>query len=232
MQNAVFRVAAVILGQGTSLRTGPPSKQIADACTLELVSLEPGSVALALDLKKRDQTTVFGAPHLGEQALERLINGVEVLEEPDAPLPAGYDTGVLCSWRDTGRMLERGVDRMSFQLRTRTTQKAMVFNRTVKERIAARLQEPVHNKRVIEGRLLMGDFKETGYQCRIHPPLGVPVRCTFDEAHRNTVLNALAKPVRVVGEAIEKDGRIVSLQIADIETLEEVETTTISGSSQ
>jgi len=227
LQDALFRVGEVMLGGATSLKTGPTPKQVADSCTLEMVAVEPGSVELVLDLRQDEQQTLFDAPTLGEQALQRLVLGAEALRDPNGPLPHGYDTGVLCSWRDAGRLLSHGVDRLTLNLLLRRTQHRAVFDREVSDRVALRLQAPVHNKRTVEGRLLMGDFKESGYQCRIHPPVGAAVRCTFGEAHRDTVLGSLTKPVRVVGEAREKGGRISSLHIADIEALDEEGTVAI-----
>ena len=66
----------------------------------------------------------------------------------------------------------------------------------------------------------MGDFKETGLRCRVHPPIGKPVPCLFDEAQKEAVLAAMTRYVRLVGEATEAEGEILSLKIADIEVLD------------
>ena len=224
LQNAVFRVAMIIQGHTTSARSGPPAKYIVDSCTLELVGTRAGSTVLHMRLREPEGSEVpslFDRENLGEQALEKLFGGIELLESQCAVLPPGYDKGVLSSWRDTGRILDRGVETIQFQLRTRTVTTAVVFNAAVRDHISARIQQPVHNRRTAEGRLLMGDFKETGYRCRVHPPVGPPVPCTFDEALCDTVQNALRRPVRVVGEATEKDGKITNLDIVDIEILQE-----------
>jgi hypothetical protein len=60
----------------------------------------------------------------------------------------------------------------------------------------------------------------------VHPPVGQPVECTFDEAHRQAVLDALTKYVRVTGEA-EVDpetGRTKRLVIADVEIVDHEDT--------
>ena len=67
----------------------------------------------------------------------------------------------------------------------------------------------------------MGDFQETGYRCRIHPADGPPIMCTFHEAHKEAVLRALTRWVRVVGEASAPDGTLAGLDIADVEVLAE-----------
>lgn len=82
-------------------------------------------------------------------------------------------------------------------------------------------QTHIRNRRTVEGRLLMGDFNETGYRCRIHPPDGPPVLCTFHEAHKDAVLRALTRWVRVVGEASDTEEALARLDITDIEILPE-----------
>src|SRR5690606_38600299 len=87
-------------------------------------------------------------------------------------------------------------------------------------------QGPKLNIRTIEGRLLMADFKEHGTRCRIHPSTGEPVLCLFGPEQRDEVLDNILQFVSVVGEAKEDpaSGRIVSIDIHDIERLEERET--------
>lgn len=221
LQDALYRVAEVLSGVATSLRTGPMPRQIVEACTLELLALEPGSVSLVVGLRRPEQMALLDTPSVGEDALQTLVEGAAELRSPSLPMPKGYDPGVLCAWRDLGAMLDRGVDEIALESSMRGSTMRAVFDREVRERVALRLQAPVHNRRTVEGRLLMGDFKESGYQCRVHPAIGRAVTCAFDEAYRDIVLGALTKQVRVVGEATEKNGRITGLQIADIEVMEE-----------
>jgi hypothetical protein len=47
-----------------------------------------------------------------------------------------------------------------------------------------RAPERTTAQRTIEGRLLMGDFREPDFRCRIHPQVGAPITCTFDETQR------------------------------------------------
>ena len=83
------------------------------------------------------------------------------------------------------------------------------------------MQASTQRVRTVEGRLLMGDFAERDYQCRVHPTVGPPVTCTFGEAHKEAVLRALLKLVRITGEATERGGRVTRLRISDIEALQE-----------
>lgn len=79
---------------------------------------------------------------------------------------------------------------------------------------------PVINKASIEGLLLMGDFRDTGYACRIHPTVGKPIRCTFGEEQKEAVLAAMTGRVKLVGETVEINHEIKSFRIEDIEILD------------
>jgi len=69
----------------------------------------------------------------------------------------------------------------------------------------------------------MADFKEHGTRCRVHPSVGEPVLCLFDEEQKDEVLEDILQFVRIVGEAKEdpQTGKITSIKIHDIERLED-----------
>jgi len=71
----------------------------------------------------------------------------------------------------------------------------------------------------------MADFKEHGTRCRVHPSIGDPVLCLFDEEQRDDVLEDILHYVHIVGEAKEDPitGKIASIKIHDIERLEDRE---------
>ena len=71
----------------------------------------------------------------------------------------------------------------------------------------------------------MADFKEHGTRCRVHPSVGDPVLCLFDEEQKEDVLEDILHYVRVVGEAKEDPitGKITSIKIHDIVRLEDRE---------
>ena len=73
--------------------------------------------------------------------------------------------------------------------------------------------------RTVEGRLLMADFGESAYRCRIDFAVGEPVSCTFPDSMRDKVLAGLTRFVRATGEASEDGGRVTSLAIAELELL-------------
>jgi len=74
----------------------------------------------------------------------------------------------------------------------------------------------------IEGTLEMADFKEGDEKCRIHPPIGNPVGCTFDKEMEDTIYELLRRPVRIQGEASldPHTGRTTFIQIKKIEPLD------------
>lgn len=212
LQAAVDRVARVLLGETESMRPGRKRSEIKSGCGLEIVRIDPGSLSVLCDLPFQDQYSFpFMTDDLGEKALAAFVEGISLLEDSQAPLPKGYDKGVLIALRESGKLLDHGIERISFSWRTRGRAYNSSYTPEVHAALVARIQEPVQNRRTIEGRLLMGDFKETALRCRVHPPVGKPISCTFDEPLKEAVLSLLTHYVRLVGDASEADGEIVSL---------------------
>lgn len=219
LQTSMDRVAMVLVGEA-SVRPGAKPKDVREASSLVVVAMEAGSFVLGLDFP-RDQM-MLGGLDPSEEVLEKLVLGLEAIPSPEPSLPPGYDEGVLLSWREVGGLLDHGIERLQFALQTRRVQRTVCFDRRVYGRVIERIQGRVQNVRTIEGRLLMADFKESATRCRIHPPFGRSVSCTFDEARRAAVLDGLLHFVRVTGEA-EMDpvtGQVANLRIADLEVLD------------
>jgi len=228
LQAALARVGTVLSG-GTSLRRGRKPTEIAEACSLDLVSMTDGSVALAFEprVPSSEQAKLFTADSLGERALGCLVDGLAHLsnEATEMELPRGYDRGVLLALREGAKILDHGISAIRFDLHGRGQRLKASYTPQLQEQVVRRIRAPIASQREIEGRLLMGDFRESDLRCRVHPPVGSPIACTFDEAQRESVLAALTQYVRIVGEAKEEAGRIVSLKIADIEILDNIRET-------
>ncbi|HWO71022.1 MAG TPA: hypothetical protein VNP94_09750 [Actinomycetota bacterium] len=218
VQRAVERIALVLRGE-QGVRPGRRPREVEELTRLALVALRPGSVTLELDLAEAQRP--FEAVDVGRRAIERLLEGVAVLADGQSP-PAGWDAGVLLAVKEVGTLLRRGVERVDLEAPVGGVRRRARLEPQSIEAISRLVREPVRNLRTVEGRLLMADFKETATRCRIHPPMGPPVECTFDEAHRQAVLDALTRYVRVSGEAEveESTGRIRLLAIADLEILD------------
>jgi hypothetical protein len=215
IQSAVERVARVLTGQADSRKPGRKPKEIVSSCPLDVVALNRGSFELALDLPRHQ----FENMHLGIEAVEKLIEGMECIGTDGDILPAGYDTGVLHSLRDMGGILGRGIDEIEVETNTQRIKRRFSFNPDVHQRITSRIRGPVTTLRTLEGRLLMADFRHEDERCRIHPPTGEPVVCHFDESLDETVYEYLRSFVRVTGETQEDPttGRISSIVVKDIE---------------
>ena len=224
LQTAIDRIGRVLLGQNTSVRRGRKPAEIEKACTLEIVEVKGGSLTMVCDLPQEEQTSLLG--NLGEEALISFVQGIEAIDSQPRPyMPKGYDKGVLLALREGGKLLDHGIGRITFDLRTPKGHWTPVYTPDTHSRLVAQIQEPVENKRTVEGRLLMGDFRETGFRCRLHPPVGSPISCTFSEEQREAVLAALTRYVRLVGKARETDGTIQTLRIEDVEILDQPEDT-------
>jgi len=226
LQAALTRVGAVLSG-GASLKRGRKPAEIAKACALDLVDMNRGSLALAFEPRRPEpeQLNMFPAgSSLGEEALRCLVEGLTQLGTGDAgQLPRGYDRGVLIAVRESAKILDHGISAIGFDLHYRGHRVKASYTPQFHERVVARIRGPIVSQRTIEGRLLMGDFKESYLHCRVHPALGAPVVCIFDESQVDSVLAALKRHVRIVGEAKEEQGRVISLKIADIEILDQDE---------
>jgi hypothetical protein len=159
------------------------------------------------------------------EILEKTVAGLAAAQESDDSLPAGHDTGVLMAWRDAGTLFAQGIERIEITLNHPKKPVMSTFTPKGVARIQERIKGPQTNIRTIEGRLLMADFKEHGTRCRVHPSVGDPVLCLFDEEQKDEVLEDILHYVRIVGEAKEDlvSGRISSIKIHDIERLEEFE---------
>jgi hypothetical protein len=218
LQMAVERIALVLAG-GRGMRRGRRPAGIERLTRLEVVALRRGSVELGLDLR-REQETLAGMD-VGRQAAHLLVDGIGALREREA-LPQGWDAGVLIALRETARLFRRGIESVDLSVRADGRRRSATLRPADAERVARVIAGPVSHRRTVEGRLLMADFKEPGTRCRLHPAIGPAVECTFDETHRQAVLDALTRYVRVTGDAeIEPEtGTIRRLAIADIEMLD------------
>jgi hypothetical protein len=221
IQTAVDRVARVLRGQGISVRPGRKPSNIKNTCSLDIVEIKGGSLTIICDLPVEGQPEMF--EDLGEEALAAFVEGIEAVGGQQSTLPKGYEKGVLLALRESGKLFDRGIETITFDLRTRKGHRSSRYTQEVRARIVERIQAPIESRqtiRTVEGRLLMGDFKTAGFRCRIHPPIGRSIPCTFDEAHKKAVLGALTHYVRLVGEATEAKDEILSLKIVDIEVLD------------
>ncbi len=225
LNKVLQRTGRVLQGDSNSVRRGQPPRNIKSEVELELVSLTHGSPAAVLGFERRQKNQPFPEMDFGLEILQKTLNGLEAVQDSDAEetLPTGCDKGVLKAWRDAGILFSQGIDRIEFTLNHRAEPMRTTFTRNGFEQMQKRIKEPQINVRTIEGRLLMADFKEHGTRCRVHPSIGEPVICLFDEEQKDEVLEDILQYVRIIGEAKEDpvSGKITSIKIHDIERLED-----------
>jgi len=221
IENALERTAKVLLGS-SSLKPGARPHDLKTACSLELVGISQGSPATSLGFERTDLQTKAPNMDFGLEVIEKCFGGLPQASREAAPLPAGYDPGVLMAWKEAGRIFSRGISHIEITLNHRPAPLRVRYDPKAQNQIRARILGPEKRLRTIEGRLLMADFKEHGTRCRIHPSTGSPVICLFDDTLRDDVYRNILKFVRVTGETKENSftGRIEAVAILDIEPIE------------
>ena len=225
LHKALQRTGRVLQGDSNSRRRGQPPGEIKEAVELDLVLLTHGSPAAVLGFERRGKDLPFPEMDFGLEILKETLNGLQAVQNDgvEETLPTGCDEGVVEAWRDVGGLFTQGIDRIEFTLNHPTEPLQVNFTPNGFERMQKRIKKPQSKVRTIEGRLLMADFKEHGARCRVHPSIGEPVICLFDEEQKDEVLEDILQYVRIVGEAKEDpvSGKITSIKIHDIERLED-----------
>tara|TARA_R110001592_G_scaffold124001_2_gene332535 strand:- start:228 stop:1208 length:981 start_codon:yes stop_codon:yes gene_type:complete len=222
MTKAFQRTGRVLQGKSDSVRRGPGPAAISEEVALDLTLLTHGSPSAVLGFERSQSKLSFPQMDSGIDVFEVAIKGLALVQEAGDTLPHGFDRGVLMAWRDAGGLFRQGVERIEFTLNNQDTPLVSEFTPSGFARLQQRIQGPLTNVRTIEGRLIMADFKEHGSRCRIHPSMGEPVLCLFDDAQKDEVLEDILQYVQIVGEAKEDPvtGKITSIQIHDIERMD------------
>lgn len=206
---------------GESIRIGRPPRAIQVLSALEVISMSKGSFKLALDLRRKEE--LFPRWDIGEEATDILLQGITIIGD-GAPLPQGYDHGVLIALRDAGRIIDRGVEKVLINSKSAFGARRVEYVQTTRESIISRMKKYEQRWVVTEGRLLMADVKEDSLRCRLHPSTGMPIICSFEEATAEQVIRNLRNFVQARGEATfdPSTNRITSLVIRDLEPISEL----------
>jgi hypothetical protein len=201
LQTAVRGVGAVLSG-GRAGVGGRKKGSVEAATELQLVAEpHPGSITLELALAPEPEPIPGSEqPHLGERALEALIQGLGSLDESTDELPEGFDPGVLKTLNRLGPVLRRGhtVDFSLYGISANRLQ-ACVDQRwlgTVERLIA----KPLRAHLTLEGVLQMVDLGARPLQCRIDRGFLPSVMCLIPNELEPEVRAGLGKLVRVTGE--------------------------------
>jgi hypothetical protein len=119
MKKVLQRIGRVLQGDAESIRRGQPPRNIKEEVELDLVLLTHGSPAVVLGFERRQAARSFPEMDFGLEVLKKALGGLAAIQEdaPEGTLPAGYDTGVLMAWRDTGKLFSQDVTKIEFTLR-------------------------------------------------------------------------------------------------------------------
>ncbi len=222
-QDAVNRQAEAMRG-GVSLRRGPKTSEVQDECTLELAGIEKGSTILPFRFAKAQQSLALpGTTTFGSDVIKNVVTTVKRVG--GARNRSEFEPGVLDSLKALGEVLEKGrISKIEWIAPGRPGEKVTkaVFDKRVRGRVLKAIKTPSQRTESVEGILEMADFKEQERKCRIHPPIGQPIVCNFDEGQEDKIYQWLRRPVRATGMARinPNTGRIDELRIEKISIVE------------
>lgn len=224
-QDAVSRQAEAMQGK-LSLRPGPRTAKVHQECTLELFGkIGKGSSVLPFRLAKPQvnlpEMTTFGAEVV--HTVARVVKEFATSRNGHGD----YDPGVLDSLSTLGEIFDRkAISFIEWHVPRHNGHRPVkaVFNKAVRQRVVQRIKAPSHRPEAVEGILRMADFKELDQKCRIHPPIGQPIMCSFDKSKEAEVYASLLKPVRISGDAKinPNTGKIEEIHIQDIGVMEQL----------
>lgn len=220
-QNTVNKQAEALKGRKT-IHRGPTAVAIQEECTLELVGIKPNCTTLEFELAKQQLhfavTPGFGAEVVGEvaQTIKKLRSR--------KPTNDGIDSGVLLSlYKLSGLVAPRRISSIEWVTGQSNGHKRTTapITHAVREHAARRLSQPRNVIAQLDGVLDMADFKPQDFKCRIDPPVGASITCTFATALENDVYRLLRKPVRVKGQGLIQPytDRVDAVHIEEIKEL-------------
>jgi hypothetical protein len=195
-QKAINRQAEALSGK-RSLRTGPPTAQVAQECTMDLVGLKKGSTTLHFVPAGPDQKALYPISIEAVSAVGEALKFVN-RKRNNTPPP---DVGVLDSLNHLGEVFGSGIDNLKWIVPAHngTGQVTAQFNAKVLPKLKARLQPtlplgPEATRKQFdsfEGTLELGEGKG-----RIVPAVGAPTLFNFGPEKAAAVLEATTKPVK------------------------------------
>jgi len=203
--HAVLRDVATVLASRSSGQPGRVKKFIESATELEVVAApRPGSFVLDLELPDTSgdfadelEGLDFG-PHLGHNALDALVTGINALDDSATSLPAGFDRGVLRAIEKFHPAMTKGINRITLELSGNGDATTATIDDGKIGTARRLIKQPDRAPAVVEGKLQMVDVGRL--ECRIDRLPRPSVTCLFPEHLRNDVLAAITKYVRVAGE--------------------------------
>ncbi len=193
-------------------------REIEAACSLEVVSLDRGSLSVTLALPEpSDQASLFDDP--GEEALALLVDGLGQIEQLTESWPEPIDQSVIESLLDVSRLLDRGIERVEVRLGDRRVLRRAAMNLQVRSRLRSQIERPLPSETSTVGLLMEIDFKD--HTAEVHEPSGNVVRLSFTPDEDELMREAAKARVRVFGEGERHpDGRLTRLTLRRLEILD------------
>lgn len=227
-QQALKRVGRVLYG-GASRRQGRDKADIEQLCELFLVEWTPGSAVAQLELGEPPaQMNMFG--YIGEESVKTFVGGMTKIMDArmnSADLPAGVDRGVLQTCDALAKVLDHGIDTITFCARNGQAAGSFTLDATMRNRVQEMLGQPVDVSSIVKaGRLeeLNGHGGLTG---RLWEPDGTKWLCHFKAEHLEQMPDAWMRTVRLIGHAVVVDGRERILEVESLDVLDaEIESST------
>jgi hypothetical protein len=201
-QRAINRQAEVLTGK-RSLRPGPPTLQVAQECTMDLVGVKKGSTTLHFVPAGPEQAVLYP---ISIEAISAVGEALKFVNRKRNTTPPP-DIGVLDSLNNLGDVFDSGVDYLKWIVPAHngTRQVSAKFDAKVLPKLKAQLQpllplgqEPPKPQPSdsFEGTLELGEGKG-----RIVPAVGSPTLFNFGPDQAAAVLEATKKPVKATVDA-------------------------------
>lgn len=207
-QQALQRVGQVLYGE-ESLGKGRKKKDIEELCQLFVVAWEKGSSIVSLELAHPPaQLSLFG--YVGEQSVQAFIDGMDAIAAGSPTLsilPKGFDTGVLQTCDALGRVLDHGIDEITFRSENHLSARTVVYNHALRDQVEQLLGRPRELEQTTKvGRLevLSGHGGLTG---RLWEADGSRWTCHFKLDHIDLLSEAWMHNVKLTGRAILEEGK-------------------------
>ncbi len=162
--------------------------------------------------------------HIGEESLKAFMDGMSAMRDGAATpprLPAGFDRGVLHTCYALAKVLDHGIETITFDGPGADTPGRFTLDAPLRDRIRELLGQPADMSSTAKtGRLeeLNGHGGLTG---RLWEADGTKWLCHFKPEHFDQLPEAWMRTVRVVGKAIASEARQNILEVESLVVLEE-----------
>lgn len=197
-QRAINRQAEAFAGK-RSLRPGPPTAEVAQECTLDLVGLKKGSTTLDF-VQASDQRSMLP---IGIEAVSGVAGALKFVSSKRGKAPL-LDHGVLVALDGLGEVFQgdNDIDKLEWIVppHNGTKRVKVEINAKLVPKLKAQLQPmlPLAKETGAQpSNSFEGTLELTEGRGRIVPPVGSPTSFSFGSDKAAAVLEASGKPVKL-----------------------------------